>query len=60
MIPSIKTYKEYEQYVNQEWSVGAINELEQEGLVIFETVDEYGNESYRTLSEEEFAEKYKP
>jgi len=59
MEPLFTTYKEYEQYVTEEWNAGAINELEEAGYIVFEKVDEYGNVSLRQLTEHEFNEKLK-
>jgi hypothetical protein len=49
------SYEEFKQYVNEEWENGAINELEQDGYIVIDTVDEKtGDTVYRILTEDEF------
>ena len=57
MEPLFTTYEEYERYVTEEWNAGAINELEAEGLIILDEVQEDGNRTYRALVENEFNQK---
>jgi hypothetical protein len=48
-------YEEFKQHVNDEWESGAINELEQDGFLVIDTVnEETGDILYRILTEEEF------
>lgn len=55
-----ETYEDYWQYVLSEWESGAINELEEVGLikVASDDVNERGNRTidYRPLTEEEFTD----
>jgi len=49
-------YKNYCQYVKEEWESGAINELWEEGLIVEESNDEK-NINYRLFTKEEFIDK---
>lgn len=57
-------YKEYKQYVNEEWEQGAINELFEDELIIeikesFDYECESRQINYRQLTEEEFNIRFK-
>jgi len=59
MMIEFENYEDYKQYVKDEWQIGSINELFEDGLIVeVEESFEYDCESrkinYRRLSESEF------
>ena len=59
MEPLFTNYKEYIQYINEEWELGGVNELCEDGLILevkesFDYECESRQINYRKLTEEEF------
>jgi hypothetical protein len=49
-------YTQYAEYVNDEWELGAVNELYEDGLMEIDSVDDNGT-VYRLLTMDEWMER---
>ena len=56
-----ETYDSYCSYINEEWISGHINELEEGNLIVIDSIieDPHKETQYRTLTEQEFNERFK-